>query len=108
MKLDFTPLFAGAALLALAGAANAGQPLTDAQMDHVTAGLGNGLIAAAQSAAVAIGNFSSNTYTFTNTLTDQSIGAVVAESGAEAVGESAITASFIVVGSDAEALGSYN
>ncbi len=57
MKIKFSPLLAGAALLALASAANAAQPLTDSQMDGVTAGLGNNLIALANSAAVALGNF---------------------------------------------------
>jgi hypothetical protein len=108
MKLKFNPLLAGVALLALASAANAGQPLTDRQMDGVTAGLGNNLLASANAAAIAIGNFSSDTISFTNTLTDQGIGSSVAQSAATAVGDSAITASFIVVGSNAFASGAYN
>jgi hypothetical protein len=108
MKLKFNPLLAGVALLALASAANAGQPLTDRQMDGVTAGLGNNLLASANAAAIAIGNFSSETISFTNTLTDQGIGSSVAQSAATAVGDSAITASFIVVGSNAFASGAYN
>jgi hypothetical protein len=108
MKLKFNPLLAGVALLALASAANAGQPLTDRQMDGVTAGLGNNLLASANAAAIAIGNFSSDTISFTNTLTDQGIGSSVAQSAATAVGSSAITASFIVVGSNAFASGAYN
>jgi hypothetical protein len=108
MKINLTPLLAGAALLALAGAANAGQPLTDAQMDHVTAGLGNSLVAEAQGAAFAIGNFSSNTVTITNTITDQGEGVSLAEGLAGAIGDSAITASLIVAASDAAAAGVYN
>lgn len=108
MKLKFNPLLAGVALLALASAAEAGQPLTDGQMDGVTAGLGNNLLASANAAAIAIGNFSSETISFTNTLTDQGIGSSVAQSAATAVGDSAITASFIVVGSNAFASGAYN
>ena len=57
MKIKFNPLLAGVALLALAGAANAAQPLSDRQMDGVTAGLGNNLIAVANAAALSIGNF---------------------------------------------------
>ncbi len=108
MKIKFSPLLAGAALLALASAANAAQPLTDRQMDGVTAGLGNNLIALANAAAIAIGNFSSETVTLTNTLTDQGLGSSIAESAAQAAGSSAITASFIVVGSNAAATGAFN
>lgn len=108
MKTKFSPLLAGAALLALASAANAGQPLTDSQMDGVTAGLGNNLIAVANAAAIALGNFDSTTATLTSVLTDQGIGSSVAQSAAQAVGISAITASFIVVGSNAAATGAYN
>ena len=89
MKIN--PLLAGVALLALASAANAAQPLTDHQMDVVTAGLGNNLIAIANAAAVALGNFDSETATLTATVTDQGLGASVAESAATAVGASAIT-----------------
>jgi hypothetical protein len=60
MEKKFAPLLAGVALFALASAANAGQPLTDRQMDGVTAGLGNNLIALANAAAVSLGNFDSH------------------------------------------------
>ena len=79
MKIKFNPLLAGVALLALASAANAGQPLSDRQMDGVTAGLGNNLIAIANAAAVSIGNFDSATATLTATVTDQGLGSSVAE-----------------------------
>jgi len=108
MKINFNPLLAGVALLALASAANAGQPLSDRQMDGVTAGLGNNLIALANAAAVSIGNFDSATATLTATVTDQGLGSSVAESAAAAQGISAITAAFIKVGSNANAAGSFN
>lgn len=58
-------LVAGAALLALAGTANAGQPqqLSDNQMDGVTAG-GVGI---ANAAALALGEVSAETITQTST-----------------------------------------
>ena len=108
MKIKFNPLLAGVALLALAGAANAGQPLSDRQMDGVTAGLGNNLIAVANAAALSIGNFASDTATLTATVTDQGLGSSVAECTATAVGSSAITASFLKVGSNATASGAFN
>jgi len=108
MKIKFNPLLAGVALLALAGAANAGQPLSDRQMDGVTAGLGNNLLALANAAAVSIGNFDSASAVLTATVTDQGLGSSVAESAATAVGSSAITAAFIKVGSNATAAGAFN
>jgi hypothetical protein len=54
-------LLAGASLLALAGVANAAQPLSDNQMDRVTAGAAAG----ATGAAAALGDF----LTFTQTVT---------------------------------------
>jgi len=108
MKLKLSPLLTGAALIALASAANAGQPLTDGQMDRVTAGLGNGLIAVANAAAISLGNFESSSATITNTITDQGLGASVAESAGFTTAESAVTASFIVVGSNAAATGVFN
>jgi len=108
MKIKFNPLLAGVALLALAGAANAGQPLSDRQMDGVTAVLGNNLLALANAAAVSIGNFDSASAVLTATVTDQGLGSSVAESAATAVGSSAITAAFIKVGSNATAAGTFN
>ena len=55
----------------MSSVAFASHPLTDRQMDAVTAGLGNNLIAVANASAVAIGNFDSETATFTVTVTDQ-------------------------------------
>jgi len=108
MKNKFAPLLAGVALFALASAANAGQPLSDRQMDGVTAGLGNNLVALANAAAVSLGNFDSSTATLTATVTDQGLGSAVAESAAQATAISAITASFIKVGSNATAAGAFN
>lgn len=61
MNSKFSALLAGASLLALAGAANAAQPLSDNQMDRVTAGAA----AAATGQALALGDF----LTFTQTVT---------------------------------------
>jgi hypothetical protein len=108
MKNKFNPLLAGVALFALASVANAGQPLSDRQMDGVTAGLGNNLIALANAAAVSLGNFDSSTATLTATVTDQGLGSAVAESASSATAISAITAAFIKVGSNASAAGAFN
>jgi hypothetical protein len=108
MKIKFSPLLAGVALVALASAANAAQPLTDNQMDHVTAGLGNNLVAIANAAAVVLGNFDSNSATLTATVTDQGLGTSIAESSAVGGGASAISASFVKVGSNATAFGNFN
>lgn len=56
-------LVAGAALLALAGTANAGQPLTTAQMDGVTAGG----IGVANAASLTFGEVISSTVSATST-----------------------------------------
>jgi hypothetical protein len=108
MKINFSPLLAGVALVALASGANAAQPLTDNQMDHVTAGIGNNLVALANAAAVVLGNFDSNSATITATVTDQGLGTSIAESSAVGGGASAITASFVKVGSNAFAAGAFN
>jgi hypothetical protein len=66
MKFKLCSLLAGVSLLALACAANAGQPLvlSDHQMDGVTAGAA----ATANAAALALGDFL--TFTTTQTSTD--------------------------------------
>jgi hypothetical protein len=56
-------LMAGAALLALAGTANAGQPLSSSQMDGVTAGG----IGAANAASLTFGEVLSDTTSQTST-----------------------------------------
>jgi hypothetical protein len=91
MKIRFSPLLlAGVAMLALSSAVNAAQPLTDRQMDGVTAGLENNLIAIANASAVAIGNLDAETATFTITITDQGVGAAVATSAAPALSPAAL------------------
>jgi len=66
MKTKLCSLLAGVSLLALASAANAGQPLalSDNQMDGVTAGAA----ATSNAAALALGDFL--TFTTTQTSTD--------------------------------------
>src|SRR5204863_1901575 len=66
MNTKLASLLAGVSLLALAGAAHAGQPLalSDHQMDGVTAGAA----ATADAAALALGDFL--TFTTTQTATD--------------------------------------
>lgn len=66
MKTKLSSLLAGVSLLALAGVANAGQPmaLSDHQMDGVTAGAAS----TANAAALALGDFL--TFTTTQTSTD--------------------------------------
>jgi len=63
MTNKFFSLVAGAALLALAGTANAGQPLSNSQMDGVTAGA----LAAANAASLTFGEVLSDTASQTST-----------------------------------------
>jgi len=70
MKMKFYSLLVGASLLALAGTAQAGQPLSDNQMDGVTAGAA----ATANAAALALGDFLTFTATQTATNAVTSIG----------------------------------
>ena len=68
--MKFCSLLVGASLLALAGTAQAAQPLTDNQMDGVTAGAA----ATANAAALALGDFLTFTATQTATNAVTSIG----------------------------------
>ena len=70
MKMKFYSVLVGASLLALAGTAQAGQPLSDNQMDGVTAGAA----ATANAAALALGDFLTFTATQTATNAVTSIG----------------------------------
>jgi len=74
MKTKLCSLLAGVSLLALASAANAGQPLalSDNQMDGVTAGAA----ATANAAALALGDF----LTFTTTQTSPTLSPASRES----------------------------
>jgi hypothetical protein len=67
MTTKLFSLIGGAALLALAGTANAGQALTDGQMDQVTAGLN--VTAVANAAGVAFGEIAADTTSLTSTET---------------------------------------
>jgi hypothetical protein len=70
--MKFCSLLVGASLLALAGTAQAGQPLSDNQMDGVTAGAA----ATANAAALALGDFLTFTATQTATNAVTSIGGI--------------------------------
>ena len=72
MKTKFCSLLVGASLLALAGTAQAGQPLTDNQMDGVTAGAAS----TANAAALALGDFLTFIATQTATNAVTSIGGI--------------------------------
>jgi len=106
MKITFCALLVGASLFALASSSNAAQPLTDNQMDGVTAGIN--LISNAQAGAVAIGNFDAVTYTATNSYTSQKDGVsgfavAIGQSYATGDAASAVTASLLAVGSESAA-----
>lgn len=101
MKTKFCALLVGASLFALASAANAGQPLSDNQMDAVTAGAG--WFATAQTAAVALGNFDAITFTASNTYTSQVENVAVSEGYATGEAASAVTTSILAVGSQSVA-----
>jgi hypothetical protein len=96
-----------AALPFLAGVASAAQPmpLSDAQMDKVTAGDdGADFVVVGNAGSLAFGNFAADSATYTNTLADKGPDAGVAEAAAKANAASALTASFVVVGSNAAAV----
>ena len=98
MKTRFCALVLGASIFALASAANAGQPLSDSQMDVVTAGAGS-WVASGNTAAVAVGNFDANTFVAINSFASQVENVAVNESEAIGSAESAITRSLLAVGS---------
>lgn len=88
MKMKFCSLLAGASLLALAGTANAAQPLTDTQMDRVTAGAA----ALGVTYATAWGDLDAFTATDANAYTNAF--AHIANANTYAAG-SAVSAAFI-------------
>ena len=102
MKTRFCALVLGASLLALASAANAGQPLSEAQMDVVTAGMGS-WAATGSTVAVAVGNFDAATSVAVNTFSSQVENVAVSEAEAVGSAESAITRSLLAVGSTSAA-----
>jgi hypothetical protein len=101
MKSRFCALLVGASLFALASAANAGQPLSDSQMDGVTAGAA--WFADGSVAAVAVGNFDANTTVILNTFTSQPSLVAISEASAIGNAESAVTTSILAVGSSSAA-----
>lgn len=101
MKTRFCALLLGASLLALASAANAGQPLSDSQMDGVTAGAS--WTAFGSTAGVAVGNFDANTYVAINSYTSQVELVAINEAFAVGNASSAVTTSILAVGSSSTA-----
>jgi hypothetical protein len=104
MTVKLTSLLAGAALMALAGVANAAQPLSNAQMDRVTAGAA----ATANGAAVALGDFDATTLTQTATnavtsIAGIQIGVAVGESLSVATAASALFQAAVATHSDSAA-----
>ena len=104
MKLKLISLFAGASLIALAGAANAGQPLSDSQLDRVTAGAAS----VANAAALALGDFDATTLTqvATNAVTSiagRQIGVAVGQSLSVATAASALFQAAVATHSDSAA-----
>jgi hypothetical protein len=106
MKTKLCSLLAGVSLLALASAANAGQPLalSDNQMDGVTAGAA----ATANAGALALGDFL--TFTTTQTSTDAvtsikgiQVGAAFGGSFSAAAAASALFQAFAVTHADSSA-----
>jgi len=104
MKPKLISLLAGAALIALASAANAAQPLSDTQMDGVTAGAA----ATANAAAVALGDFDATTLTQTATnavtsIAGVQIGIAVGQSLSVATAASALFQAAVATHSDSAA-----
>lgn len=104
MKLKLASLLAGAALMALASAANAAQPLSETQMDGVTAGAA----ATANAAALALGDFDATTLTQTATnavtsIAGIQIGIAVGQSLSVATAASALFQAAVATHSDSAA-----
>lgn len=106
MKTTLCSLLAGVSLIALASAAQAGQPmvLSNGQMDGVTAGAA----AAANAAALALGDFDAVTLTQTATNSVTSIkgiqvGVAIGQSLATAAAASALFQAAVAVHADSAA-----
>lgn len=106
MKTNLCSLLAGVSLIALASAAQAGQPLvlTNGQMDGVTAGAA----AVANAAALALGDFDAFTQTVTATNSVTSIkgiqvGIAIGQSLAQAAAASALFQAAVAVHADSAA-----
>ena len=99
MKMKFCSLLAGASLFALASAANAAQPLTDGQMDRVTAGAAG----VANAAALSLGDVDAVTLTATNTLADTINRFAIGQSFSQAVAASLLFNAATLAHSDSAA-----
>lgn len=97
MKIKFCALLVGASLLALASSGNAAQPLSNSQMDGVTAGAN--WFATAVGTAAAFGNFDATTSTTTNSFASQLEKVAIGQSVSVGEAASAVTASYLAVGS---------
>lgn len=107
MKTKFCALLLGASLFALASTGNAGQPLTDSQLDAISAGAN--WFATASNAAVAIGNFDAVTITASNAYASQldpvsHNGIAIGQATATGEAASAVTSSYLAVGSNSTAV----
>ncbi|HEY2533932.1 MAG TPA: hypothetical protein VGJ20_39430 [Xanthobacteraceae bacterium] len=104
MNLKLASVLAGTALMALASGANAAQPLSDTQLDRVTAGAA----ATANAAALALGDFDATTLTQTtsNAVTSISgiqIGISVGQSLSVATAASALFQAAVATHADSAA-----
>lgn len=106
MKTNLCSLLAGVSLIALASAAQAGQPtvLSNGQMDSVTAGAAG----IANAAALALGDFEAFTQTVvaTNSVTSIKgiqVGFAIGQSLAQAVAASALFQAAVAVHADSAA-----
>ncbi|MGC2201349.1 MAG: hypothetical protein WA633_14555 [Stellaceae bacterium] len=104
MKLKLTSLLAGVSMIALAGAANAAQMLSDTQLDVVTAGAA----ANANAAALALGDFDATTFTQTATnavtsIKGLQIGIAVGQSLSTATAASALFQAAVATHADSAA-----
>ncbi|HEY2531203.1 MAG TPA: hypothetical protein VGJ20_25260 [Xanthobacteraceae bacterium] len=105
MNLKLASVLAGTALMALASGANAAQPLSDTQLDRVTAGAA----ATANAASLALGDFDATTLTQTtsNAVTSISsinqIGIAVGQSLSVATAASALFQAAVATHADSAA-----
>ncbi len=106
MKIKFCALLVGASLLALAGSGNAAQPLTEGQMEGITAGAN--FLSNATAAGAAFGNLDATVATYTNSYTAQKdlvlgFGIAIGQSYSTGEASSAITNSYLSVGASSVA-----
>ncbi len=94
----FYALLAGGALLALANTSYAAQPLSDGQMDHVTAGLN--VTAIADAASVVLGDTLGTTVALTSTNADPVDHLGVAQSYSQGIAAGLLSQAASISGSD--------